>query len=149
MYIKIENEIPIEYSIERLRYDNPNISFPLTISDEILEKFGIYPCILQDKPLINEKTEKVSYGPFVQDETGKWIKTWNILQKSDDEILSWITVKEMEVRNKRNYLLSETDFYALSDNSLTPEMAAYRQALRDVTSQDGFPENVIWPNKPV
>lgn len=52
------------------------------------------------------------------------------------------------VRSQRNTLLAETDWMALSDNTLTPEWAAYRQALRDITEQVGFPENVTWPTQP-
>jgi hypothetical protein len=37
------------------------------------------------------------------------------------------------LRSKRNSLLSATDYLALSDNTMTPEMTAYRQALRDIT----------------
>jgi hypothetical protein len=44
--------------------------------------------------------------------------------------------------------LSETDYLALSDNTLTPEMAAYRQELRDITTQINFPESIVWPIKP-
>jgi hypothetical protein len=53
-----------------------------------------------------------------------------------------------EIRAKRNSLLAETDYLALSDTTLSSDMAAYRQALRDVTSQAGFPTNVTWPTKP-
>jgi len=37
---------------------------------------------------------------------------------------------------------------ALSDNTLTPEWSTYRQALRDITEQEGFPYQVTWPTKP-
>lgn len=52
------------------------------------------------------------------------------------------------VRLERNKLLAETDYLALSDNTLSSDMAAYRQALRDITSQSGFPASVTWPTKP-
>lgn len=55
---------------------------------------------------------------------------------------------EAEARSKRNDLLKETDWMALSDVSLTKEMADYRQALRDITNQEGFPYSIVWPNKP-
>ena len=51
-------------------------------------------------------------------------------------------------RNKRNTLLGETDFYALSDVTMSDEMTAYRTALRNVPQQEGFPENITWPSKP-
>lgn len=59
-----------------------------------------------------------------------------------------ITVTPEEIRAERNYLLSLTDWMALSDNTMTTEWASYRQALRDITSQSGFPYSVEWPVKP-
>jgi hypothetical protein len=53
-----------------------------------------------------------------------------------------------EVREKRNSLIAETDYLALSDNTMTSDMQTYRQALRDIPSQSGFPTNVTWPTKP-
>lgn len=52
------------------------------------------------------------------------------------------------IRAERNSLLAETDYLALSDTTLSSDMAAYRQALRDITSQSGFPTDVTWPTKP-
>ena len=43
---------------------------------------------------------------------------------------------------------SATDWMALSDVTMSPERATYRQALRDVTDQVGFPDNVTWPIAP-
>tara|TARA_R110000782_G_scaffold234277_1_gene320441 strand:+ start:55 stop:342 length:288 start_codon:yes stop_codon:yes gene_type:complete len=56
-----------------------------------------------------------------------------------------------ELRSKRNRLLAETDYLALSDNTLTTAMTTYRTALRDLP--DGKDtvakcENAIWPSKP-
>ena len=39
-----------------------------------------------------------------------------------------------DLRAKRNNLLQDTDFYGMSDNTMSSEMATYRQALRDITS---------------
>ena len=51
------------------------------------------------------------------------------------------------IRNQRNTLLNESDVYALADR-ITDEWRTYRQALRDVPSQAGFPDNITWPVKP-
>jgi hypothetical protein len=56
-----------------------------------------------------------------------------------------------DLRGKRNRKLAETDFYALSDVTLTEDMTTYRQALRDLP--DGKDtvdkcENATWPTKP-
>ena len=51
-------------------------------------------------------------------------------------------------RAERNGLLGSTDAWALSDRTMTAEQTAYRQALRDITGQAGFPTNIAWPTKP-
>ena len=52
------------------------------------------------------------------------------------------------LRRERNRLLAETDYLALSDQTLTAEMAAYRQALRDLPANTVDPANPVWPTKP-
>lgn len=53
------------------------------------------------------------------------------------------------IRSKRNQLIAETDHMLLPDYPITSEqlsaVQAYRQALRDIPEQSGFPTNVIWP----
>lgn len=66
------------------------------------------------------------------------------LIEDDQSILD----KEDEVRAERNKLLAETDWWALSDHTMTQAQEDYRQALRDITDQSGFPESVTWPTKP-
>ena len=53
-----------------------------------------------------------------------------------------------EIRAERDRLLAETDYLALSDNTMSAAMTTYRQALRDITGQAGFPYSVTWPTKP-
>jgi hypothetical protein len=60
-----------------------------------------------------------------------------------------IWVVEGEERRKRDRLLSVSDWRALSDSpAMTNEYATYRQELRDITNQDGFPYSVDWPIEP-
>ena len=54
----------------------------------------------------------------------------------------------VELREERNRRLAETDYLALSDVTLTPEMAAYRQELRDLPVNTADPVNPTWPVKP-
>ena len=51
------------------------------------------------------------------------------------------------VRFMRDTLIASTDVWALPDRTMTAEQTAYRQALRDITNQAGFPENITWPVK--
>ena len=56
-----------------------------------------------------------------------------------------------DLRAKRNKLLQDTDFYGMSDNTMSSEMATYRQALRDITSGITTVEQanaVVFPTKP-
>ena len=55
------------------------------------------------------------------------------------------------LRTKRNKLLSDTDHYALSDQTLSDDMRTYRQSLRDITNGLTTVEDVnsvTWPTKP-
>ena len=53
-----------------------------------------------------------------------------------------------DVRSTRNLLLARTDVWGLADYPATAEQTAYRQALRDITAQTGFPTDITWPTKP-
>jgi len=56
-----------------------------------------------------------------------------------------------ELRSKRNSLLAETDYLALSDQTMSAEMTTYRQALRDITNgltTVADVEAVVFPEKP-
>lgn len=70
---------------------------------------------------------------------------WKI--QLEKEILS------LDVRLERNKLLSDTDHLIQSDYPISDEkkqeIKVYRQALRDIPQQDGFPDNIVWPDKPV
>lgn len=55
---------------------------------------------------------------------------------------------EDQIRSERNHLLASTDWWATSDRTMTAAETQYRQDLRDVTTQAGFPANVTWPTKP-
>ena len=56
------------------------------------------------------------------------------------------------IRAKRDALIAETDYLMASDYPLDEdkkaELIVYRQALRDVPEQEGFPTSVVWPEKP-
>ena len=52
------------------------------------------------------------------------------------------------VRLERYRRLAETDYLALSDQTLSNNMKNYRDALRDVPSDNSDPDNIDWPAKP-
>jgi hypothetical protein len=171
MYVKITNDQPVEfpYTIGQFRRDNHGTSFPKIIPDTMLKRHLVHPVIELSKPaydplvqdlvmddmphkeVIRLKTEEDATDPITgevdQEQVGqpiygnRWFIGWTVEDKPQDQA-------EQAVRNKRDELLSETDWMALSDNTLSTEMAEYRQALRDITGQEGFPYSVEWPIKP-
>lgn len=55
-----------------------------------------------------------------------------------------------QVRRERDALLKETDYLVMPDYPNKPTgIETYRQALRDITNQSGFPDNVEWPDNPM
>jgi len=55
---------------------------------------------------------------------------------------------ELRVRERRDSLIAETDWWAGSDLTMSQDQLDYRTALRNVPQQDGFPYSVVWPTKP-
>ena len=129
------------YTLGDLRRDNPQTSFPKRIGDAILAAYGIYHVMPEPQPEHDPLVQTVVRDAEPQQKDGQWVIGYTVENKPLDQA-------EQAVRNQRNRLLQETDYLALSDTTLTPEMAAYRQALRDITAQPTFPYNVNWPVKP-
>lgn len=72
----------------------------------------------------------------------KW-ETLKTAEQLEDERLEALA---QQVRAERDSKLAATDFYMLQDAPPAPVgVIEYRQALRDITQQEGFPLNVIWP----
>lgn len=157
------------YTLGDLRRDNPQTSFPKNIPVEIARRLGVFPVeelakpdcnplvqtLVRDamphKEVIRLKTEEDATDPITgevdQSQAGQPIygNRWLIGHTVENKPLEQA---QDAVRNQRNRLLSDTDWMALSDNTMTPAWASYRQALRDITGQAGFPYEVIWPTKP-
>mgnify|MGYP003112155682 CR=1 FL=1 len=150
MYVKIENNeiVQYPYSIEQFRADNRNISFPSDLSNDILASHGVYPVSNDPAPTYDPTTQRVvkSNTPVLRD--GKWVLTKSVVQLTADQITSREITAATQVRATRTELLQKTDWCACSDVTMSVEMATYRQALRDVPAQEGFPYNITWPTKP-
>ena len=66
-----------------------------------------------------------------------------------DEMKAVVAIANWDnVRKERNALLAATDFYALSDVTMSADMTTYRQALRDLPASTAKSEDVVWPTKP-
>lgn len=88
----------------------------------------------------------------INDESGNKIATTveEIPQPTEEEKRKQ---KEAEVRAQRDSLIAKTDYLLAPDYPISAKdlekVKAYRQALRDVPAQEGFPDNVVWPDEVV
>ena len=96
----------------------------------------------------DQSTHKlVSVAPYVESGT---VYTVRAEPLSADDLAQRKAAKAAEVRAQRDKLLTEADWTQLQDYPKSNQNAwrIYRQALRDVPQQAGFPETVTWPTKP-
>lgn len=114
-----------------------------TLTDAERAQHGWYPCV-EVNANYNPTTQIRSPAEFVLVDNVV-TATYTVWDKPEEQVYAEAAAK---VRNERNKLIADTDWMALSDNTMTPEWASYRQALRDITAQEGFPYSVIWPTKP-
>lgn len=75
-------------------------------------------------------------------ESGKWFETSPVPRQSYEQAAS-------TVRTQRNERLAKSDWTQLADAPVDAGLwAIYRQALRDIPAQDGFPWEIVWPSDP-
>lgn len=95
------------------------------------------------------KHERLAFGKL----TYEFMKEHEITEEEYDPRDEWTEGQWADmVRRKRDSLISGTDYYILPDYPSTPDgieaVKQYRQELRDITLQSGFPRNVEWPSVP-
>lgn len=147
MYVSITNGVPTPYTIGQLRRDNPQVSFPKSVPDNVLAEYNVYPLAPIDRPVVDH-TKNVVEGTPIQI-NGSWVQVWNITDATQEEIYERTSERAQSVRQQRNQLLADSDWTQLPDAPVdTGAWAIYRQALRDVTAQTGFPWEITWPVEP-
>ena len=159
--IKSSGQVKSQGEIRKL---HPNVSLPRVWDAKVCEFLGIDPVLAAPAPEVTDLQIAVQSG-VKQDAKGNWVTDWDIRNKfsdyTNDEgtvvtraeqeaeyLAKKVAEKEASVRSERDKKLAETDWMALSDVTMSDAWAAYRQALRDVTAQEGFPDTVTWPTKP-
>ena len=148
MFIIITNDGPKKYTIGQLRQDNPNVSFPKEIPLETLAEYNVYPCTLAETPDYNNATQYITKGIPVE-VNGAWIQPYDVHDYTAEEIIDREQQEATEVRAKRNQLLKDSDWTQIPDCTVDKTVwATYRQELRDITIQEGFPFNVTFPAMP-
>ena len=145
MFIKLTNGTPETYTLGQLRRDNPQTSFPKQIPDEMLASYDVYPYTRPAVPEYDHLSSKVVDGSFEQDTVGNWSLPYVVEQQPQDQA-------ERNIRSRRDSLLQDTDWIVIKSYergaNIPAEWELYRQALHDITAQEGFPYSVTWPTKP-
>ena len=126
----------------RRRYKNT--SFSRLLDENLLDAF--------DTDIVFEGPQKQGPPPYsytyrdgVEKIGDKWYTKYTIGQRDKEPI----DKKYAEnIRIRRDILIKESDWRAVSDRKLEPEWKEYRQALRDISKQEGFPHDVKWPVDP-
>lgn len=137
----ISNPVPMDY-----REAFPNTSFAGNgPTDEFLAAEGFAKVsVWRDH---DSKTQKlVPCAPVYE---SPWVYTVAIAQKTAEDIASDTTAQAGTMRAQRNALLSASDWTQVADSPVDKNAwAVYRQALRDISKQAGFPWSVEWPTQP-
>ena len=146
----------------QLRQENPNMSMPKVWNDNVYDALNVDPVLRSPAATTIAYQTSVRDG-VEQDANGNWVEKYvardmfaddpELGTKSEQEAAYQAQLdNEAAERNRaeRDRRIAVTDFYALSDVTMSAEMTTYRQALRDITSHANWPnlEADDWPTKP-
>jgi hypothetical protein len=147
MYLRIKDGvITYPYSVEQLKVDEYNTSFPKELTIQILEEWGVYEVKRTPKP--TDYTKTITEGtPQLAD--GSYVQIWDEADATQSEIDTKLEDRWEVIRILRNELLLECDWTQLADiPAETKELwQIYRQELRNITLQTN-PFLIVWPVKP-
>jgi hypothetical protein len=149
MYIKVSGSVTTyPYTIQDLKSDNPNISFPNVLTDSVLNDFNVYSVIQVE----NDGDYTKDYVEGTPTQSGSvYVQNWTESEASSEDIETRKNEKWEEVRDIRDNLLAQSDWTQFQDSpitgSLLTDWQTYRQGLRDITSQEN-PYSLTWPTKP-
>ena len=152
MFVKITNgkidQYP--YTVGDLRRDNPKTSFPKQIPETTMAAFGMYPVGYEAAPDYDPLTHRIQNSNVPSLIDGEWKLTKTVVALTSEQIADATAAKAKEMRKKRDALLADTDWMALSDVTMSAETTTYRQALRDITAHTNWPYlgKDEWPAKP-
>ena len=153
----------------QIRSMHPNVSLPKVWNTNVNEALGIDPVLASPKPDPSGDYKVVVRNGVEQDANGNWVHAWTendmfqeYTETDENGVETTVTVQDQKdaktaadnaaleatERSTRDDLLKATDHYGLSDITMTEAMTAYRQALRDIPQQEGFPGTITWPTKP-
>lgn len=159
MLAKIKNGVVTQWPLGEhfIQTEHPNTSFGFPLTDETLQEFGFARFEYADPPAYDaEFQEARELTPALAGVVAT--QSWEIVEKfTPEEKAAHIAKREADrlesaksgVRSQRNQLLTQSDWTQLPDAPVdTAAWAGYRQALRDITAQPGFPFDIQWPAPP-
>ena len=131
-------------SDSEFRLRHRHTSFPRIIDEPLQEEFGIDQ-IFDGPQNQGPPPYSYTYRDGIEEIDGRWYTKYTIGERDREEIDNQ---QAENIRNRRDNLIKESDWRAVSDRELEPEWKEYRQALRDISKQEGFPHDVKWPVDP-
>ena len=152
LFVELQNGQPVGYPIaeDKFRQLFPYTSFPTYFTANTVEPLGYGIYDFSDAPDVGRYEKTVEVAP-VRNEYGIWRQTYAVLPMDDAEKSEVNTQQAALIRAERNRRIADTDWVVIKAfEAGQPQefsIAAYRQALRDVPSQPGFPWDIIWPTQ--
>ena len=155
MVIKLnEQGVPTGHPLVESNFKQlfPNTSFPAILFPADVEPFGYGMYEFSQQPELTNRYDKLVELPAARDQNGYWRQQWSIVEQTAEEKAQTDTRKAAQVRIERNRRLTNSDWTQMKDSPLSEskgaEWAVYRQQLRDITLQPGFPWEIQWPTTP-
>lgn len=156
MYAEINGDsvVTFPYTYDTLIAKNPNTRFP---QEHLLDLYAgtednlrgnqLTFVVTADEPAYDYRTQLIELDSKPKLVNGVWTLGWSVKTRSAEDQAEIELNEAASVRRKRNELLAQSDWTQGKDipDSISSAWATYRQALRDVPSQAGFPWNVQWP----
>ena len=134
------------YTLADLRLDTPGTSFSVQIDDITAASFGVVPVKPTTPP---QETYTINLERTAVLQNGIWVEKWIETPATPEQINERTTASSNDARLQRNQLLVDCDWTQLSDAPVNgSDWSVYRQKLRDITAQAGFPWEINWPNTP-
>ena len=129
---------------------HPNTSLPQQLTESLINQLG--GDVVFEGPQAQPTRYQVAFADGVEQIDGKWYTKYSVAEMEQDAITAKDAEQAKGIRATRDDKLKETDWMVIrsaeTSVALAAEWATYRQALRDVTSQSGFPWEVTWPTQP-
>ncbi len=148
MQIRIRQTGAVMYEAEFRAYQQAN-GGPTwgQTTEEILDSLGAD--VVFEGPQAQPTRYQVAFADGVEQVDGKWYTKYGVNNMDVDAIAAKDEEQAKSVRASRTEKLKDSDWTQVADSPVDQAAwATYRQALRDITAQEGFPWDIEWPEQP-